>query len=306
MIQLSTDTYCEILSFLTRNQLDVISLVDRRSKNLVQHYFPSNRAPLRAMHELMVGLDKRRKLIYELHYDRHCQNVKTFRDFKFLQNLQRHQRIIILGLHMQNLNCDEKLYENLYHTFDILHYTATVNKTIFGKWTQDRNNKLVVDFNHQPSVTVPDHSRPDLWFGYVLLDIVPMKFSEDKSFNLAMYLNQHIDNLPLSSVKMRHEECNMRLIVTMHWDLNTQQTKNFFNVQFPTIQHKLMQWSQPVRALFFGVKHCGSKCRDLFGEGRFWNPRTGNEIQWHTTEDLNNPLKWYNCEWVILINNTLE
>uniref|UniRef100_A0A915E984 F-box domain-containing protein n=1 Tax=Ditylenchus dipsaci TaxID=166011 RepID=A0A915E984_9BILA len=159
MIQLSTVTYCEILSFLTRNQLDVISLVNRRSKNLVQHYFPSNRAPMRVMHELIVGLDKRRKLIYELHYDQHCQTVKTFRDFKFLQNLQRHQRIIILGLHMQNLNCDE------------------------------RNNKLMVDFNHQPSVTVPDHSRPDLWFGYVLLDIVPMKFSEDKSFNLAIGVN---------------------------------------------------------------------------------------------------------------------
>uniref|UniRef100_A0A915EAV7 F-box domain-containing protein n=1 Tax=Ditylenchus dipsaci TaxID=166011 RepID=A0A915EAV7_9BILA len=249
MIQLSTVTYCEILSFLTPNQLDVISLVNRRSENLVQHYFPSNRAPMRVMHELMVGLDKRRKLIYELHYGQHCQTVKTFRDFK--------------------------------------------------------NNNLMVDFNHQPSVTVPDHSRPDLWFGYVLLDIVPMKFSEDKSFNLAMYLNQHINNLPLSSVKMRHEECNMRLIVTMHCDLNTQ-TINFFNVHFQMIQHKLMQWSQPVRALFFGVKRCGFKCRDVFGEGRFWNPGTGNEIQWHTTEDLNNPLKWYNCEWVILINNKME
>uniref|UniRef100_A0A915CRM8 F-box domain-containing protein n=1 Tax=Ditylenchus dipsaci TaxID=166011 RepID=A0A915CRM8_9BILA len=52
---LPTECYKDVLSFLSRNDLDIISLVNRQSASVVAKYFASDAKPSRHMHSWVVS-----------------------------------------------------------------------------------------------------------------------------------------------------------------------------------------------------------------------------------------------------------
>uniref|UniRef100_A0A915D3E4 F-box domain-containing protein n=1 Tax=Ditylenchus dipsaci TaxID=166011 RepID=A0A915D3E4_9BILA len=331
---LSVECYKDILSFVSRNDLDTISLVNRQSASVVAKYFPSNAKPSRHMHSLIVRQnpgapyfysDELEEPMYQIVYNKDSSSLgmqKRFYSFYDIIDLNSQQRITISTLIFKNLVCEDHIYAYIRSKFRTRDLQIIFDQMPIGMWCKNnkvycikfscvryqiptiRGNEENISATQRIHTNISPHLR-QYYPAYTdgrLINRQKMYFSVKLSYANFLCAAQTVSNGP---------EEPITVLITQQWEHDYDDTKHFFFRSLTLFCENFLRRRHIIRPVIFGVKDCGDVARELFASGEIYNPNTNDISRWFFLQDppVNCSKKileqYADLEWIFVIGQNL-